>query len=123
VPLRYLNGTTTELTGWETDENTTAQNMKDIYDTAVGSYYAVLTLFTHIGNASAPTDPGFARLSCIRADGTGTGKSVTGGGGGADGDAGDAGKGSGVGSARPWEASWQTLAVTIHVMLGLLVYM
>jgi hypothetical protein len=76
VPIQYLNGSVTFQDGWDTDQNTTAQDLRDMWDSMAVNFWPVMTLFVPVTNGSSPPDvePGLARLSCISPDGIGTGK-------------------------------------------------
>lgn len=79
VPVQYLNGSVTNQDGWNIDHNTTAQDLKDMWDSMVVNFWPVMTVFIHVQNdtSSLDTQHGLAQLSCIAPDGTGTGKSFT----------------------------------------------
>jgi hypothetical protein len=79
VPIQYLNGSVTDQDGWDIDHNTTAQDIKDMWDSMVVNFWPVMTVFVHVQNdtSSLDTQPGLAKLSCIAPDGVGTGKVFT----------------------------------------------
>ncbi|KAJ3550221.1 hypothetical protein NM208_g112 [Fusarium decemcellulare] len=68
IPLAYLNGSTTWQDGYILDDNQTIEDQHDMWKTITESYRPVLTMFGHYNeDPDAEVDPGFARLSCVKA--------------------------------------------------------
>ncbi|KAF4464548.1 hypothetical protein FALBO_8612 [Fusarium albosuccineum] len=68
IPLAYLNGSTTWQDGYNLDDNQTVEDQHDMWKTITESYRPVLTMFGHYNeDPDAEVDPGFAKLSCVKA--------------------------------------------------------
>ncbi|KAK0615068.1 hypothetical protein B0T17DRAFT_510880 [Bombardia bombarda] len=76
VPMPYLNGNVTNQDGYSSDNETTAQNVRDMWDGLVLNYYVIVTMFAPTGNGSENWDgsPGMASVNCVGPTGVGTGR-------------------------------------------------
>lgn len=68
LPLEYLNGSTTWQGGYYLEDNSTVEDKQKMWKTSTESYQPVLTMFGRANNdTAAEVEPGFTKLSCIRA--------------------------------------------------------
>ncbi|KAF5517905.1 hypothetical protein CGCA056_v011452 [Colletotrichum aenigma] len=70
IPLQHLNGSTTWQSGYAINENTTAEEMQEMWKTVTQGYQPIVTMFGRFQNDtpySLDFESGFAKLSCVRA--------------------------------------------------------
>ncbi|KAH9238148.1 hypothetical protein K456DRAFT_50333 [Colletotrichum gloeosporioides 23] len=132
IPLQYLNGSTTWQSGYTINENTTAEEMQQMWKTVTQGYQPIVTMYGRFQNDtpySLDVEPGFAKLSCVRAapaqgaksnseNGDGNSSGSGSGGGSGSGSDGNSGDGSGNDGSDESVASHITEASMFLVVLA-----